>query len=60
MLPMGFGHVDGITHDYKRHAVVAGIGLLALFDLVLAQIARLGLGSIPRSMRGRWVGCSAR
>jgi putative transposase len=21
MLPMGFGYVEGVTHDYKRHGV---------------------------------------
>jgi putative transposase len=38
MLPMGFGHVDGITHDYKRHGTTT---LFAALDVangrVLAQ-----------------------
>jgi putative transposase len=35
MLPMGFGHVDGITHDYKRHGTTT---LFAALDVANGQV----------------------
>lgn len=35
VLPMGFGHVDGITHDYKRHGTTT---LFAALDVANGQV----------------------
>lgn len=38
MLPMGFGYVEGVTHDYKRHGTTTLFAALNLLDgSVLAQ-----------------------
>ena len=51
VLPMGFGYVDGITHDYKRHGTTT---LFAALDVangqVLAQCkARQGVPGVPQT-----------
>ena len=35
VLPMGFGYVDGITHDYKRHGTTT---LFAALDIANGQV----------------------
>lgn len=38
MLPIGFGYVEGVTHDYKRHGTTTLFAALSLLDgSVLAQ-----------------------
>ena len=35
VLPLGFGHIDGITHDYKRHGTTT---LFAALDVANGQV----------------------
>src|SRR5512132_1973722 len=35
LLPMGFGYVEGVTHDYKRHGTIT---LFAALDVLTGQV----------------------
>ena len=38
MLPMGFGYIQGVTHDYQRHATTTLFAALNVLDgAVIAQ-----------------------
>src|SRR5450830_480751 len=43
MLPMGFGYVEGVTHDYKRH------GTTTLFAALTQRRTRLALRLLARA-----------
>jgi putative transposase len=32
MLPIGFGYVEGVTHDYKRHGTTTLFAALNVFN----------------------------
>ncbi len=35
LLPLGFGYVEGVTHDYKRHGTTT---LFAALDVLTGQV----------------------
>src|SRR5437868_5080107 len=54
MLPMGFGCVEGVTHDYKRHATTSLFAALNVLNgAVLATCTASGVLVVPVRDRHR-------
>jgi putative transposase len=52
LLPLGFGYVEGVTHDYKRHGTTT---LFAALDVLTGQV--LASASRAIDIKSFWAYC---